>query len=140
MLQEKEIIYYENLSCKAHWRYKTIFDYDFEITDFEIIKLEDVMRENDYCYGIEQYINKFIDDMKERIIRYLPELNKVNIIFGTLDKNNLFYQLAISVREKMIEILNLKVKKIDYYKSIFVIIKYDGKIVFTGDLNFDYFV
>jgi len=37
----------------------------------------------------------------------------------------------------MKKILNLKARIIDYYKLIFVIIEYDGKIVFMGNLSFE---
>jgi hypothetical protein len=75
--------------------------------------------------------------MKERVIRYLPELEKVDILLATLDKNNLLHRLMISVTEMIKQMLNLKARKIDYYKSVFVIIKYDGKNVFMGNLNFE---
>ena len=131
MTTDKEIIYYENLHCKVNWRYKT-----FLKDDFQIIKLEDVWREENYCYGVDQYIKQFIEVMKERVIRYLPELDKVDIILATLDKNNLLHRLVISVTEMMLKILNLKARKIDHYKSVFVIIKYEGKNVFMGNLSF----
>lgn len=131
MSEDKEIIYYENLHSKVHWKYKTWLE-----DDFEIIKLEDVWREEKYCYGVDQYINQFIEVMKERVIRYLPELEKVDVILATLDRNNLLHRLIISVTDMMIKILNLKARQIDYYKSVFVIIKYEGKNVFMGNLSF----
>jgi hypothetical protein len=54
-----------------------------------------------------------------------------------MDKNNLLHRLVISVTERIVKMLNLKERKCDYYKSIFVIIKYEGKNVFMGHLNFD---
>ena len=104
--------------------------------DFEIIKLEDVWREENYCYGVDQYIKQFIGVMKERVIRYLPELEKVNVVLLILDRNNLLHRLMISVTEMIKQMLNLKARKIDHYKSVFVIIKYEGKNVFMGSLNF----
>lgn len=132
MQQDKEIIYYETLSSKVHWRYKSLLE-----DDFEIIKLEDVWREESYCYSVEQYIKNFIEVMKERVIRYLPELEKVDVILATLDRNNLLHRLVISVSDMMVKMLNLKERKVDYYKSVFVIIKYNGKNVFMGCLNFE---
>jgi len=132
MSKDKEIIYYETLHSKVHWRYKSLLQ-----DDYEIVKLDDVWREEYVCYGVDQYIKGFIEVMKERVIRYLPEIKKVNVMLGILDKNNLFHQLIISVTKMMKKILNLKARKIDYYKLIFVIIKYDGKIVFMGNLSFE---
>ena len=131
-MEDNQLIYYENLHSKVQWKYTSIFE-----DDFQIIKLEDVWREENYCYGIERYIKQFIEGIKERVIRYLPELEKVQIILAIFDKNNLFHRLAISVTDMIIKILNLKRKKLDYYKSIFVIIKYKGKNVFMGNLSFD---
>ena len=132
MSVDKEIIYYENLHSKVHWKYTSMFE-----DDFEIIKLEDVWREECVCYGIDQYIKSFIEVMKERVIRYLPELEKVKVALLTLDRNNLLHRLIISVRDMMIKILNLKARKVDDYKSVFIVIKYKGKNVFIGLLNFD---
>lgn len=132
MLEDKEIIYYEHLHCKVHWKYTSWFE-----DDFEIIKLDDVWREESYCYGVEQYIKLFIGVMKERVIRYLPELRRVKVILKTLDKNNVLHRLAISVTDMMIKMLNLRARKIDHYKSIFIIIKYEGKNVFIGSLSFE---
>ena len=132
MSDHKEIIYYEYLHSKVHWKYKSWLE-----DDFEIIKSEDIWREENYCYGVDQYIKQFIEVIKERVIRYLPELEKVNIILGTLDKNNLLHRLIISVTEMINQMLKLKSRKIDYYKSVFVIIKYDGKNMFMGNLSFD---
>jgi hypothetical protein len=130
--QDKEIIYYEHLHCKVHWKYTSSFQYGFEI-----VRLEDILREENYCYGVDQYIKRFIDVLKERVIKYLPELKKVHVILHTMDKNNLLHRLVISVTERIVKMLNLKERKCDYYKSIFVIIKYEGKNVFMGHLNFD---
>lgn len=134
-MEDNQLIYYENLHSKVHWKYTSIFK-----DDLEIIKIEDVWREENYCYGVDQYIKQFIEVMKERVIRYLPELEKVDVILGTIDRNNLFHRLAISITDMMIKILNLKRRKLDYYKCVFVIIKYGGKYVFTGSLNFEGFV
>lgn len=132
MSNHKQIIYYESLHSKVNWKYKSWLE-----DDFEIIKLEDIWRKENYCYGVDQYIKQFIEVMKERIIRYLPELKKVHVILATLDRNNLLHRLIISVSEMMVKMLNLKPRKIDYYKSVFIIIKYDGKNVFMGNLNFE---
>ena len=132
MSNHKQIIYYESLHSKVYWKYKSWLE-----DDFEIIKLEDIWREENHCYGVDQYIKQFIEVMKERVIRYLPELEKVDILLATLDRNNLLHRLIISVSEMMVKMLNLKARKFDYYKSVFVIIKYDGKNVFMGNLNFE---
>lgn len=132
MQQDKEIIYYETLSSKVHWKYKSFLE-----DDFEIIKLEDVWREESYCYGVEQYIKNFAEGIKEKVIRYLPNLHEMEIIYGIFDKNNLFHRLAISVIELTVKMLRRKLRNINYYKSIFVVIRYQGKSAFIGSLDFD---
>jgi hypothetical protein len=132
MQQTKQMIYYKSLNSKVYWKYKTFLEYDFEI-----IKLEDICREEKYCYGIEQYIKNFEECIKEKIIRYLPNLDEMEITCGIFDKNNLFHRLTISVFELMSKFLRNKLTKINYYKSIFIVIKYQDKISFIGSLNFD---
>lgn len=132
MQQDKKIIYYETSGCKVYWKYKTFLDYDFDK-----IRLKDIWVEKSYCYGIENYIKNFAECIKEKVIRYLPNLDKIEIKYGIFDKNNLFHIIVISVIELMEKILKKKIKKEDYYKSIFVEIKYQEKIVFFGSLNFD---
>jgi len=51
MSRNKEIIYYENLHSKVHWRYTSIFE-----DDFQIIKLEDVWREECICLERRMYL------------------------------------------------------------------------------------
>lgn len=132
MQPDKEIIYYETFGSKVHWRYKSLLE-----DDFEIIKLEDVWREETYCFGVKQYIQHFAEGIKEKVIRYLPNLNDAHITFEIFDKNNLFHRLAISVVELTEKMLNRKLIDINFYTTIFVVIKYQDKIAFIGSLDFD---
>lgn len=134
-MQDKEIIYYETIGSKVHWRYKSWLE-----DDFEIIKLEDVWREESYCYGVEQYIKDFAEGIKEKVIRYLPNLNDVDITFGIFDKNNLFHRLAILVVELTVKMLKRKMIDINFYTTIFVIIRYKDKTAFIGSLDFKGFM
>ena len=131
-MSDKQLIYYETLHSKVQWKYTTTLQ-----DDFEIIKLEDVLKEKEFCYGTDQYIKNFIEIMKERVIRNLPKLEKVKIILGVFDKNNLFHRILINVYNMLSKILKKEIKKINFYKSIIVIIKYEDKEVFIGSLNFD---
>jgi hypothetical protein len=131
-MQEKQLMYYEHLSSKVHLKYKTSFP-----MSAEIIKLEDLYYGKEYCYGIDNYIKKFIEVIKDKVIRYLPNLKKVQIILGVFDNNNLFHHIIILVYNMMTKILKKELININLYKSIFVIIKYEGEQVFMGSLNFD---
>ena len=131
-MQENQLIYYEHLFSKVHLKYKTSFP-----MSVEIIKLEDLYYGKEYCYGIDNYIKKFIEVIKDKVIRYLPNLKKVQIILGVFDNNNLFHHIIILVYNMMTKILKKELININLYKSIFVIIKYEGEQVFMGSLNFD---
>ena len=125
------LICYENTRCKVKFRFKTWLQDDFEIFD-----LTEIEREKHYCYGRDQYIKNFIGVMKERVIRYLPCLHKVDIKLGILDKNNMWHRFIIATVEMLNHILKIE-RKMNYYKSIFVVIHYENNIVFTGNLNFE---
>lgn len=130
-MTSKQMIHYENLHCKVNYKWKT-----FLKDDFEIIDLKDIERERRYCYGEEQYIKSFIEVMKDKVIKKLPKLNKVKIMLGVFDKNNIMHRLIVSTFQMLCKILKIE-KKINLYKSIIVIIEYEGQHVFTGNLNFD---
>jgi hypothetical protein len=59
----------------------------------------------------------FIETLKERVIRYLPELNEVKIILGVFDKNNMFHRLVIGAYYLISKMLNRENKK-NFYKTI----------------------
>jgi len=132
-MSSNQLIHYEKLECKVNFKWKTIFE-----NDFEIIDLKDIKRERSQCYGELQYIKNFIEVMKERVIRKLPQLNKVKITLGIFDKNNVIHRLMVSTFQMLFKILKIE-KKINLYKSIIVIIEYEGNVVFSGSLNFDGF-
>ncbi len=125
-----DLICYENTHCKVKFRFKSWLQDDFEIDD-----ITEIEREQHYCYGTDQYIKNFIGVMKERVIRHLPCLHKVDIKLGILDKDNMWHRFIIATVEMLNNILKIE-RKMNYYKSIFVIIRYENNIVFTGNLNF----
>ena len=130
-MSSDKLIHYETTSCKVKFRYKTLLQDDFEIDD-----LTEIEREQYYCYGTDQYIRNFIGLMKDKVIRQLPCLNKFDIQLGILDKNNMWHRFIITTIEMLSRILGIK-RKLNYYKSIFVIIHYENNVVFTGNLNFE---
>ena len=130
-MTQKRLIFYENIYYKVNFEYKTILK-----DDFNIIDLKDIERQTNYCYGEEQYIKNFIEVMKEKVIKKLPKLNNVKIMIGIFDKNNMWHRFMVTTIQMLYQILKLD-KKTNFYKSIFVIIKYENEIVFTGNLDFD---
>jgi len=130
-MSSKQVIYYESLYCKVNFKYTTVLR-----DDFDIIDLKDIERERSYCFGSDQYIKNFIEVMKEKVIKKLPELNKVKIILGIFDKNNIWHRFMITTAQILLKILKIE-RKLNFYKSIIVLIKYENEVVFTGDLNFE---
>jgi hypothetical protein len=56
-------------------------------------------------------------------------------MLATFDKNNLIHKLMVVITNMVWNLLKIK-EKINLYKSIIVIIEYEGQYVFMGNLNF----
>lgn len=130
-MENKKLICYEQIHGKINWKYTSLKD------DFEEINVTELNREVGYCYGSNQYIMRFIETLKHKVIRFLPELKNVEIILGIFDKNNVIHRLLIGVYNLINNMLKSEIHMKNIYKTIFTIIKYKGKIVFIGDLSFD---
>jgi hypothetical protein len=128
----EKIICYENTYYKLNWKYKSLLK-----DDFEIINITDIEIEKNYCYNSTQYIMRFIEMLKHRVIRLLPNLNKVKIIIGLFDKNNIIHRLIVGAYCLICNILKKESKIKNFYKTIFTVIEYEGRVVFMGDISFD---
>jgi hypothetical protein len=123
--------YAKRVSCNV--QYKTSF-FKNDINEDDII-LDSFEKEIIYCKNDVDYIKSFIEHIKERVIKKCKNLNSVKIMLATFDKNNLMHKMIIVIINMMKNLLQIK-EKVNIYKSIFVVIEYEGQIVFTGDLNF----
>jgi len=128
----KKLICYQQTHYVLNWKYKS-----FLKDDFEIINVSDIEREINYCYGSTEYIMRFIEMLKDRVIRLLPNLNEVKIMIGIFDKNNILHRLMVGAYYVICNIIKSNVKRKSFYKTIFTIIEYEGHIVFMGDISFD---
>jgi hypothetical protein len=128
----KKLICYEEIHYKLNWKYKSLLK-----DDFEIINVIDIEREIKYCFDSTQYIMSFIEILKHRVIRLLPDLNKVKITIGVFDKDNVLHRLMVGAYYIISNILRREIKRKSFYKTIFTIIEYEGNIVFMGDISFD---
>jgi hypothetical protein len=128
----KKLICYQQIHYVLNWKYKS-----FLKDDFEIINVSDIEREINYCYDSTEYIMRFIEMLKDRVIRLLPNLNEVKIMIGVFDKNNILHRLMVGAYYIICNILKSDVKRKSFYKTIFTIIKYEGQVVFMGDISFD---
>jgi hypothetical protein len=131
-MSEKKLIYYQQIHYVLNWKYKSYLK-----DDFEIIKVSDIEREINYCYGSTQYIMRFIEMLKDRVIRFLRNLNKVKIMIGVFDKNNILHRLMVGAYYVICNILRSDIKSKNFYKSIFTIIEYEGRVVFMGEISFN---
>jgi predicted transcriptional regulator len=128
----KKLIRYEATHYKLTWKYKSLLK-----DDFTIINVSEIEREINYCYDSTQYIMAFIDILKHRVIRLLPDLNKVEISIGVFDKDNVLHRLMVGAYYVLCNMLRKEVKKKNFYKTIFTIIRYEDNIVFMGNISFD---
>jgi hypothetical protein len=127
----QEGFYAKRASCDIH--YKLSF-FKNEINEDDI-KVDNLEKEIIYCKNDVDYIKKFIEHIKERVIKKCKNLNSVKIILSTFDKNNIIHKLMVVVTNMMKNLLKIK-EKINLYKSIIVFIEYEGQNIFMGNLNF----
>jgi hypothetical protein len=99
------------------------------------IKLDNLEKEIIYCKNDVDYIKRFIEHIKEKVIKKCKNLKSVKIMLATFDKNNLMHKIIIVIANMMNTLLKIK-EKVNIYQSIFVVIEYEGQVVFTGGLNF----
>ena len=123
--------YAKRASCNV--RYNMGF-FKNDINEHDI-KLDNFEKEIIYCKNDVDYINSFIEHIKERVIKKCNNLGSVKIMLATFDKNNLMHKIIIVISNMIKNLLQIK-EKVNEYKSIFVLIEYEGQIVFTGILSF----
>ena len=129
---KNNLICYEHIHSKIRWKYTSSIINE-RIDD---IKISDLQRETGYCYGSTRYIMGFIEMLKHKVIRLLPDLSDVKIILGVYDKNNILHSLLIGAYCIICNMLKKEVNKNYIYKTVITIIKYKGDVVFIGGLSF----
>ena len=125
-MSNRQKLYYKTMTCKINWDNKNI----------DSVKIINPYKEFGYCYEEKGYIQQFIEHIKSNVIKGLPELNKVSFKLGIFNKNNILHQLIVKTYYMLANVLKV-IEKIDVYNTIFVIVLYDGNIVFTGSLSFN---
>jgi uncharacterized coiled-coil DUF342 family protein len=123
--------YAQKVSC--NFKYNKSF-FKNEINEYDII-LDSLEKEIFYCKNDIDYMRSFIDHIKEKVIKKCKNLSSVKIMLATFDKNNLIHKLMVVITNMVWNLLKIK-EKINLYKSIIVIIEYEGQYVFMGNLNF----
>jgi hypothetical protein len=123
--------YAKRASCNVRYS-KSFFRNEINEGDVQLDNLE---KEIIYCKNDVDYIKKFIEHIKEGVIKKCKNLKSVNIMLATFDKNNLMHSIIVVVANMMQKFLQIK-EKVNIYKSVFVVIEYEGRTVFAGGLNF----
>lgn len=123
--------YAKRASCDFRYN-MSFFKNEINEDDIKIYNLE---QEIIYCKNDVDYIKGFIEHIKERVIKKCKNLTSVKIMLATFDKNNLIHKIIIVIANMMTNLLKIK-EKVNMYKSIFVVIEYEGQTVFMGSLNF----
>ena len=70
-MPEQKLICYESIHYKLNWKYTSFLKNDY--TNINVIELK---RELNYCNDSTQYIMRFIEMLKHRVIRLLPDLEQ----------------------------------------------------------------
>jgi hypothetical protein len=123
--------YAKRVSCNFRYN-RSFFKNEIDHDDITISNLE---KEIIYCKNDIDYINSFIEHIKERVIKKCKTLSSVKIMLATFDKNNIIHKLMVVITNMMWNLFKIK-DKVNLYKSIIVLIEYEDQPVFMGNLNF----
>jgi hypothetical protein len=107
----------------------------YESLDYKITKIDILQEKFIYCQKAEQYIKYFVDNIKENVIRKFNNLNLVEIEIRVFNKNKILHRFIVTISNMIRDILNQK-EKINLYHTLCIIIKYNNKTAFTGNINF----
>jgi hypothetical protein len=114
------------VSCKVYYK-PGLFDHDVE-------RLENIHHKIRHFKDSDHYIKGFIDHIKHNVIKKFPNLSLIEIVISVFDKNNILHRLMVTVANMLQDILKIK-DKFDTKNTVFVMVAYENKIVFTGTLE-----
>jgi hypothetical protein len=97
--------------------------------------VEDLHEEIQYCRDTIEYIKRFVEFIKENVIRKYKDLDNISIRVKMFDKNNIIHRFMVNVVNTIKDLMHIK-DKIDFYKSIYVSVYNGDERVFTGQINF----
>jgi hypothetical protein len=114
------------IDCQVYYK-PGLFDHDVE-------RLENIHHKIRPYKDSDHYIKGFIDHIKHNIIKKFPNLSLIEIVISVFDKNNILHRLMVTVANMLQDILKIK-GKFDTKNTVFVMVAYENKIVFTGTLE-----
>lgn len=114
------------IDCQVYYK-PGLFDHDVE-------RLEDIHHKIRPYKDSDHYIKGFIDHIKHNVIKKFPNLSLIEIGISVFDNNNILHRLMVTVANMLQDILKIK-GKFDTKNTVFVVVTYENKIVFTGTLE-----
>ena len=127
---DQELIRFRRIKYKIKY-HKNVYE-----NIYSIDKISSIDHVDDYCYGSDQYIKKYIEFLKDNIIRSLPKLNKMKMYLSVIDKDNILHRLLVDSFNMVCKILKMNCNN-NLYKTIVVVIYYENQNIFMGGINFD---
>ena len=103
--------------------------------DYDIEKIDDIIKEKRYFKNTNHYILYFIEHIKENVIKKCKNLNQVRIELLVYDKDNILHRFIVSVSNFIRCFLKQK-QTCCFKKSVFVCVLYESNLVFTGIIDF----
>jgi hypothetical protein len=122
-----------NLIMEISWKAKLNKSF---FSDYNIIEINDIKQNTIYYKNEKEYIKLFIDKLKDKVFRNLPNINNISIKLGIFDKNNIFHILFNQMIDKIMKILQLPFDEIKIFKIIYVIVYNYNEIIYIGGIQF----
>ena len=119
--------------CYRHVKSKVTYKFGF--LEHDLMKVEDLHNEICYCKNTVEYIKRFVEFIKENVVRKYKYLYGITFTVETFDKNNILHRLIVNVVDLLKELLRIK-HEINLYESVVVNVYYGNKHVFMGQINF----
>jgi len=107
--------------------------------DYEVNTLVNVKEQVKHFTNTDQYIRYFIDYIKTKVIRPLPNLQSLTFQLNIFDQNNMLHRFILTITNMIQDILKYK-EKISLCRSIIVSVTYKKQILFLGNVDFTYIV
>jgi hypothetical protein len=114
------------IDCQVYYL-PGLFDHDVE-------RLENIHHKIRPYKDSDHYIKGFIDHIKHNVIKKFPNLSLIEIAISVFDNNNILHRLIVTVANMLQDILKIK-GKFDTKNTLFVVVTYENKIVFTGTIE-----
>jgi hypothetical protein len=103
------------------------------VKENNIIKFDKLNKEFIFVKDIQEYLRILIENIKDNIIRELPDINLVDVQIMIFNKEFLLHRLVIKIHE-FLQKLDI-IRKINLHEKIIVSIHHRGENVFIGSFS-----